>query len=480
MAALKATRLPDVAITEVSHYESYEGPEYTPFIGPSWRIAVGHTRVTGTIGGKIGFEVLLPDEWNGRFVMGGGGGFVGTIENQAREATNRGYATAGTDTGHKGAAVDDGLWALNDAEAQLNFSGLAVHRTAATAKALIHAYYGANPEFSFFSGCSTGGGQALIEAQRYPDDFDGIIAAAPVVNNVALAGARIHNAQHFFPNPEKLNQPIVSESQLQDLTDRVVQQCDRLDGVADGIIDYPLDCDFDLQSVPELTPAQTRALKALYEGPSVNGESIYPGMPFGSEHGFHTWKAGSFPDLVTSLGMPNYGIALGLGYARSFIFQNPAWDYSTYDWSTWHGDTRFVNAFSRADDPNLEPFRDRGGKLILWHGWHDAPLTPLASIRYYETVQRRDRNLRDYFRFFLLPGVDHCSGGPGPDQVEWLSLIEDWVKHGQAPNRVVARKLDDAGSVSRSRPVYPYPLRAVYSGTGSVDDADSYVLASDH
>jgi hypothetical protein len=183
------------------------------------------------IGGTIGFELLLPDKWNSRFVMGGGGGFVGRVSNQARNTINQGYATVGTDTGHQWPSGLKIRWALDNVEAQVNYGYLAIHRTAQVAKSLIHAYYGSDPKYSYFTGCSTGGGQALIEAQRYPEDFDGIISAAPVVNHTGLAAARLYNAMHFFPDPTKLDKPIITAQVLQRLHAEVLKTCDEQDGV---------------------------------------------------------------------------------------------------------------------------------------------------------------------------------------------------------------------------------------------------------
>ncbi len=465
---LEALRLPDVQILSAVHHVASKG-QVDADLDVRREINVAHVVVHGAIGGKIQFEVLLPDEWNARFVMGGGGGFVGRVQNQARYSINRGFATAGTDTGHQAVRAAGARWALNDVEAKLNFAHLAIHRTTEVAKAIIHAYYGSDPEYSYFSGCSTGGGQALIEAQRYPLDFDGILSAAPVVNTIGLAAARIYNAQQFFPDPEKLKSPIITEERLDEIASQVVEYCEERDGVKDGVLDDPRECDFDLSQVEGLTTEQRRALQAVYDGPPS-----FPGMPLGSESRWYTWKAGSFPELLSQAGVPNPGFGLGISYAKYFLFDDPDWDYSTYDLADWEKDTRLASTYTGANNPDLRKFKERGGKLILWHGWSDGPLTPLASIDYFEAVAELDADLRDYFRLFLLPGVAHCGGGSGPDQVDWLGLLVDWVEERNPPHRVVASKLDDDGVVVRTRPVYPYPIRAVYTGSGDPNEAESF------
>ena len=474
--ALKRLRLPDVRITSAMHHEAKKAANADNagrFLGP---ISVAHVDVEGLIGGTIRFELLLPDEWNGRFVMGGGGGFVGRVSNFARDSIDEGYATAGTDTGHQWPSGTKAGWALDDVEAQVNFGHVAVHRTAEVAKAVIWAYYASEPEYSYFLGCSTGGGQALIEAQRYPDDFDGIVSAAPVVSHTGLAAARVYNAQHFFPDPNKLDEPLITEQLLEQLHAEVLRKCDERDGVKDGILDDPRMCRFGLSEFPGLTPDQRKALQALYDGPRNENGPIYPGMPLGSEGRWYLWKAGSIPAFLARDKAPNPGFALGIGFCKYFVFNDPDWDYSTYDFSCWEKDTHLAATFLNADNPDLSKFKSRGGKLILWHGWSDGPLTPLASIKYFEEVEQRDPDVRDYFRMYLLPGVTHCRGGAGPDQVDWLATLVQWVEQGKAPHRVIASKLDKDGHVTTTRPLYPYPLRALYKGNGDTTKAANFVL----
>ena len=437
-----------------------------------------HCRVAGVIGKEIRFELLLPDDWNGRFFMGGGGGYVGAVTNSARSTVNKGYATSGTDTGHRANTLEAG-WALNDAERQLNFGHLAIHRTAEVSKAIVRAYYGAHPEYSYFSGCSRGGGQALMEAQRYPQDFDGIVSAAPAFDWTGFMAAMIQNVQLNYPDPSKLDVAVISTANLELLESSVLEACDDLDGVKDGVMEDPRQCDFDLASIPScpagpgndcFTAPQRAAIERIYSPAVVESAQVHPGWTFGGENagaGWKTWIAGP------NRGFPNLHFAFGTQFFKYFVYGDPDWDYSTYDFVTWEKDSRFAGSFLDAIDPDLGGFEDRGGKLILWHGWSDPALTALRTIDYYEEVQRGDPAARDYVRLFMLPGVLHCAGGPGPDRVDWVDVIADWVENGNAPDHLVASKIQGR-EVVRTRPLCPYPERAVYRGTGNTDDAASF------
>jgi len=274
--ALAELQLPDVRITAVEHREPSTEPREPK---------VGHVKVDGVIGKAIRFEVLLPDAWNGRFAMGGGGGLVGTVQNGIRGSVNSGYATAGTDTGHQASRSTDASWALDDMEAFVNFGHAAIHRTAEVSKAIIRAYYGAGPEKSYFVGCSRGGGQAMMEAQRYPEDFDGIVAGAPAFFWNGFAALGIHLAQTFYPDPEKLTETVMTQADLDHLYAEIMKQADAQDGLADGIIEDPLGVEFDLDAVPGLNDEQRAAMRALYEGPKNADGPIYPGFPIGAEGG---------------------------------------------------------------------------------------------------------------------------------------------------------------------------------------------------
>src|SRR5260221_2269318 len=283
-SAMSGLRLPDVRITEAVAVAA-DAPA-------GGKIQRAHCNVSGVIGREIRFEALLPDDWNQRFFMGGGGGFVGAIANAAASSVNAGFATAGTDTGHQGSGIQAG-WALNDLERQLNFGHLAVHRTAAVAKAVVRAYYGSDATRSYFFGCSRGGGQALMEAQRYPDDFDGIVSGAPALDWPGIAAAFVKNSQAAFPDPATLSRSVITRDNLKLLESRILAACDARDGVKDGVMEDPRDCAFKVGDIPGcaddrpgpecLTRAERAAIERIY-APTVNQEgAIYYGQPFGGE-----------------------------------------------------------------------------------------------------------------------------------------------------------------------------------------------------
>jgi feruloyl esterase len=462
-ASLTSLRLPDIKIQE-----AVAVPAAT-----TGAIRAAHCRVTGVIGTEIRFALLLPDTWNGKFFMGGGGGFVGSIQNSAQSTVNLGYATAGTDTGHQGNGTD-ASWALNNLERKVNFGYLAVHRTAEAAKAIIAARYGKPSARNYFQGCSRGGGQALMEAQRFPEDFDGIVAGAPAYDWTGIAAAMIRNMQAIFPDPRRTDTLLLMPDQLKQVETTIVEACDKNDGVGDGIIDDPRQCRVDVDSLP-LTAPQKNALKVIYAPTANRDGEIYPGQPFGGEGqsaGWPQWITGAKPAPPGQA--PSLRFAFGTGIFKYLVFNDPEWDYSTYDLSTWKKDTALAATYLNATSPDLSAFSRRGGKLILWHGWADPALTPLASIRYHEQVYAHDPRAADYFRTFLMPGVLHCSGGAGPDSVDWTQAIADWVEQGRAPDRVIATKVA-GGAVTRSRPLCPYPQKAVYTGSGSIDDERNFM-----
>ena len=469
--ALKNLRLPDVVIESVT--------PVTPDL-PKNPKARAHLKVDGVIGGNIRFELLLPDSWNGHFVMGGGGGYVGTVQNSAGDSVNGGYATVGTDTGHESQTGYLAGWALDNLEAQLNFGYLAVHRTAEVAKALIRNYYGADSTYSYFLGCSRGGGQAMMEAQRYPKDFDGIVAGAPAFNWTGFAAMSVAIAQTLYPDPAHLDHCVLTKESLQALQASIIEQCDAQDGLKDGVVQDPPSAHFDLSKVSGLTDDQRRAIEVIYQG-ALNGKvSIYPGYSPGAECDPGQWMAwitGSLPSLVGKDHVPDLMFAFGTQVFKSFVFNNPDWDYSTYNFSNFAKDTRLAASFLNATNPNLDDFKARNGKLILWHGWADPALPAQATADYYRQVQAHDPHASDYCRLFMVPGCLHCGGGPGATEVDWLSTIVDWVEHAKAPDKLVASKTEH-GKAAVTRPLYPYPRFAVYQGSGDTNSADSFVPKS--
>lgn len=459
-----ALKLPDVRIESVTHHadrsKSIDG------------IRAAHLEVEGVIGRSIRFQLLLPDQWNGRFAMGGGGGLVGSVQNSARGSVNDGYATVGTDTGHQ-AGGTDGSWALNNLEALVNFGHVAVHRTAEVAKAIMREYYGKGPSKAYFVGCSRGGGQALMEAQRYPNDFDGIVAGAPAFDWPGIAALGTHIAKTMYPDPNNQSKTVLTQDDLDHLYAEIMKQVDEHDGLKDGIIDDPTVVKFELSKVSGLSDAQRKAVRAVYDGVGTADAKIYPGFPIGAEGGrggWFAWLVGPVPKTI------NLSYAFSTNIFKYFVFNDPDWDYSTYDFSNWAEDTELAGSVLNSKDPDLSEFAARDGKLILWHGWSDAALPAAATIKYYEEVLRLDSKAKDYARLFMVPGCYHCGGGPGVSSVNWLGVIVDWVERGSAPDWIVASKRERDGNSAMTRPLVPYPQRVEYKGSGDENDADNFVL----
>lgn len=437
-----------------------------------------YCRVAGQLSGRIGFEVRMPTTtWNGKFYMTGCGGFCGNVNADAcNAALARGYAIAASDGGHT-ASSGDGSWGYDDTRAEVDYAFLAVHRTAVHAKSLIRHHYGQGPSYSYFAGCSGGGREALMSAQTYPNDFDGIIAGAPANRQAYLAGvsqAWIEQAQFDSDGARVFT---VADAQL--VGQAVYAACDDVDGLADGVIDDPRNCDVepaDLacpSSDPCLDPEAVTALAKIWDSPrDSSGTALYPGgLPAGSEPLWPGFSVG-FGDGLSG------GGNFAQEYLRYLAFpRDPGLDYSLFDFDfdTDVKDLRPRANLYNATSDNLGGFEANGGKLILYHGWADPLITPYGTVAYYDDLVDNSGGLaatQEWARLFMFPGMGHCSGGPGPNQFDALTLLEDWVEDGQAPERIVA-----TGGVvpDRTRPVFPYPAVARYDGSGSIDEADNFV-----
>lgn len=442
-----------------------------------------HCRILGVIGREIKFEILLPDKWNARFIMGGGGGFVGSIQGVVRSRLSEGYATSGTNTGHEGNAAH-GDWALNNMERQVNFAHLAVHRTAVVSKAIINEYYNQFPDYNYFIGCSNGGSQAMMEAQRHPGDFDGIVAGAPVMNASRWAAKLIRNSQIMFPDPDNLDIGIISEVQLEILQEAVLEQCDEMDGIKDNIINDPRDCRFDFSRLPDcsessedtvcFTPEQIEAIKMLYAELTIQGVEVYPEYLPGSEDHWWGWVVGPTEERMRRFGFPTLGHGIGTEWFKYFIYNDPEWDYSSYDFSNYFNESEFANSNFSATSTDYHAFSSLGRKLIIYHGWKDAAISANASIEHLKALKKKDSSADNYMKLYLLPGVNHCGGGHGPSEVDWIEIIRNWVENGNPPNRIVVSKIEN-DEVVMSRPVYPYPSIAVYGGSGDPSLESSFI-----
>jgi feruloyl esterase len=424
---------------------------------------------------EIKMEVWMPvSNWNGRYQAVGNGAFNGTINYGAMTtALARGYAVSSTDTGHTGSGASFGL---GHPEKVIDFGWRAVHETAGASKAIIAAYYGGDPKFSYFNGCSAGGRQAMKAAQRFPADFNGIIAGAPGLDWTGRAAQAVRIAKHLEQNEAAR----LGQTQRQLLHDAVLASCDRLDGVKDGVLENPKRCKFDpgvlackgSDGTACLTPPQVETARMIYSA-AVNPKSrrVVNGLAPGSELGW------------TDLGWTASARATGLDQFRFLVFGDPTWTIQKFDFESDivladDRDNDTINAL----DPNLAPFISRGGKLIQYHGWSDPQISPANTTQYYERVVQTlgGRNkVHGGYRLFMAPGMGHCSGGDGPNTFDMVTALERWVEGGTAPDHVTASITRPAAMLNRSRPLCPYPEVAVYKGTGSTDDGANFACRLD-
>lgn len=490
--------------TMITRAESVPGGTFTPPAGKAIPNLPAFCRVAGTIkpssDSDIRFEVWMPASgWNGKFQGVGNGGYAGAISyDQLGTVVAHGYATASTDTGHE-AGGTDASWALRHPEKIADFGYRAIHETAVRAKAIIRAFYGESPKHSYFSSCSNGGRQALMEAQRYPEDYDGIIAGAPanywthLLANAAWDLLALLGDKDSYIPPKKL--PAIEAAAL--------AACDSLDGVNDRVIEDPPRCHFDpgvllckgQESDSCLTGPQVTALEKLYAGGRTSrGVRIFPGYSPGGEAepgGWAPWITGSAPEKSLMY-------AFGTQFYKNMVYDDPAWDYHKFDADrdTEAADQKMAR-YLNATDPDLSRFRARGGKLILYHGWSDAAIAAKNSVDYYESVVRKTgaKTAATFVRLFMVPGMQHCGGGAGPNSFGQFGVasgdadhdidtaLERWVEQGIAPEKIIAAKrkndLDPESAIVRNRPLCAWPMVARYKGSGSTDDAANFDCAKE-
>jgi feruloyl esterase len=444
------------------------------FTPPGGRATPAFCRVAATLkpttDSDIKMEVWMPSSgWNGKLQAVGNGAFNGSIAYPALTAAlSRGYATSSTDTGHAGGSAS---FAVGHPERVIDFGWRAVHEMTSASKAIVGAYYGAGPKLSYWNGCSAGGRQALKEAQRFPADFDGIVAGAPGLDWTGRAAQAVRVAQAL----EKDVSARLSSAQTQLLHRAALQACDAIDGVTDGLIDDPRRCAFDpavLQCKATggsdvsgcLTAAQVATAKLIYSS-AVNPRTkrAITGLERGSEMGW------------TDMGWTASARASGLDQFRFIVFSDPSWTVQKFADADIARAEDVDDGTINALDANVKSFLDRGGKLIQYHGWSDPQISPENSTQYYTHVLEllgADVVQRSY-RLFMVPGMAHCGGGEGPNTFDMLGALEEWVEQGKAPDSILASH-STGGVVDRTRPLCPYPQVAVYRGTGSTDDAANF------
>jgi hypothetical protein len=441
---------------------------------------------------NINFEVWMPvNHWNGRYEGVGNGGFAGAIAYQALAgALRHGSATAGTDTGHTAGPVD-ATWALGHPEKIVDFGFRAIHETAIRAKSLLATFYGAPPRHSYFASCSDGGREALMEAQRFPEDYDGIVAGAPAYGWTRLLTGGVFDGQSALKDPANY----IPRAKLPAITAAVMAACDAQDGVKDGIISDPPACKFDAatllcKSDAEassnhcLTAAQVATVKKIYAGPRTSkGELVRPGFSPGGEDqpgGWGVWITGAAPGQALLFAFAN-------GFFKDMVFDDPNWNIRTAnpDEALQAAEEKQA-ANLNATNPDLRAFRKRGGKLILYHGWNDAAIPAQMTIDYFRQIA--DPN--PFVRLFMVPGMQHCGGGAGPwsfgqidraaagddPQRNVHSAIELWVEKGAAPEKLIGAGTVNGAKITR--PLCPYPQVAKYSGSGDVNAAENWSCSS--
>jgi hypothetical protein len=447
---------------------------------------------------NIRFEVWLPAAgWNGRLWGVGNGDYAGSISQPALNARmGEGFAAVGTDTGHQTNDPGETQWAIGHPQQVIDFGHRGIHEAAVNAKRIVTAFYGRAPAHAYFASCSNGGRQALMEAQRYPDDYDGLIAGAPAHEWTAIYIGSGEWQFHWFADPAHR----IPATKLPALRAAVANACDALDGVSDGVIENPPQCRFDpavlachgAETNDCLTESQLATVRGLYAGNvSADGHPLLRGYAIGSEDGLEEVT------YVSAPGSSDGSFEALNPFWRDLVFENPSWDYRTFDLERDGAlAKRKLAPVLDADDPDLTHFSARGGKLIVFHGWADPLPPPAGSIDYVERVartmgaERADRTVR----LFMAPGMGHCAGGDGPNRFGQFGVgdgnpetnlgaaLQRWVEQGAAPDRVIATKRKDDGDatsdVLRTRPLCAYPKVARYIGRGSTDDAANFVCAA--
>ncbi len=473
--SLSALKLNDTTITMA---QSVAAGGFSPAAagggGEAFKTLPAFCRVTATIkptsDSDIKVEVWLPASgWNGKYQAVGNGGWAGSLGYAAMaRALRDGYATSSTDTGHTGGSAS---FALGHPEKLIDYAYRSVHEMTVKSKSIVNAFYGADMKRSYFNGCSTGGRQALVAAQRFPNDFDGIVAGAAANPKTHLDAWRLWMTQAMLKDKASF----IPEEKHRVIHRAVLDACDKLDGVEDGLIENPTRCRFDPAVLacrgadgPNcLTAAQLEAAKVVMS-PVKNrrtGEVIFPGFEPGTELGWTRLLSGPEPYVNT------------LESFKYVVFKDPNWNWRTFDLERDLAAAEKVgHGTLSAVDPNLTAFTQRGGKLLMYHGWSDNSIAPQASVNFYTralSATKAPAKGSTWLRLYMVPGMGHCGSGEGPDTFDMMSPLDSWVESGTLPQQIQASKIT-AGKVTRTRPLCPYPQVARYKGTGSIDEAANF------
>ncbi len=484
------TTLPLPGVT-IETAETISGGFFAPPYGDPAGKLPPFCRVAGVIhpaaDSHIRFEVWMPETgWNRKVIGTGNGGFAGTIYySQMAGNLRRGYASFGSDGGHQ-AEAEDASWAYQHPEKIIDYGYRALHLTTENAKKILSAFYGTAPHESYFDSCSDGGREALMEAQRYPEDYDGILAGAPANDWSHMLASGIDVSKSLVADPAAY----ISSMKLPAITAAVLAACDAQDGLKDGILNDPRQCHFDPatllckqgDALTCLTAPQVASLRKLYAGGTDSqGRSIFPGLMPGDEAGaWKSWVTGSAP------GGSNYV----QNYFRYMVYNDPTWNLLTanVDQGIQAADSKTAQQLN-ATDPDLSRFAEHGGKLILYHGWNDPAISPLNTIRYVNQVAAKmgAEKAQSFVRLYMVAGMEHCAGGPGPSAFGQLGIpsakgepfgaftaLEAWVESNKAPGEIIATKYDETQKPVMTRPICPYPQAPKYNGSGDAKDAGSF------
>ena len=483
--ALKQLSLPDTTITMAEEVTS--GELSGPGLDKPLHDLPPFCRVTGilhpTSDSDIRFEVWLPvKDWNQRILGVGNGGFAGVIGYQGLGGNlRRGFATSGSDAGHQ-AEGEDASWAFGHPEKITDFGWRAVHLTAERAKDVVKAYYGKTASKAYFDSCSDGGREALMEAQRFPEDYDGILAGAPANAWSSMLTSGVGLAQSTIGDPRGY----ISSLKLPAIQRAALAACDASDGVKDGFLNDPGQCHFDPavllckgeDSLDCLTQPQVKSLKAYYAG-----TSLFPGYAMGDENSWGSWVVGQGPGSGS-------GLQYVQNYFRYMVTDDPHWNILTANVPASMQQAKQKTAAALdSTNPDLSRFRARGGKLIMYHGWNDPAISPWNSIAYYKEVQKTvgEKETASFMQLYMVPGMEHCAGGPGPAAFGQLGIptsggpkygvfdaLVDWVEKDFPSGTIIGTKYSADQKVLLTRPLCPYPQLAKYKGTGDTNDAANF------